>query len=112
MPENFDYSAFYNNLDYLMETRGINGIRLAEITGLRQGTISRYKNRQHTPTTDALFAISKAFNVSIDWLLGLYPDSHEQLSPEMLSLISLYQKASAEDRNVIKLLLSKYKEEP
>ncbi len=36
-----------------------------------QGNVSKWINGLQVPTTDMLFNISKAYNVSVDWLLGI-----------------------------------------
>lgn len=36
-----------------------------------QSNISKWLNGQQTPTTATLYQIAKAYNVSVDWLLGL-----------------------------------------
>lgn len=36
-----------------------------------QGNVSKWRSGQQVPTTDFLYSISRAYSVSIDWLLGL-----------------------------------------
>ena len=38
---------------------------------MEQGNVSKWLTGAQTPTTDTLFEISKAYKVSVDWLLGL-----------------------------------------
>lgn len=35
-----------------------------------QGNVSKWVNGQQVPTTDMLYEISKAYDVSVDWILG------------------------------------------
>ena len=44
---------------------------IARKLNVTQGNISKWLNGHITPTTDNLLLISQAYNVSVDWLLGI-----------------------------------------
>lgn len=48
--------------------------QLAKKSGLTPATLSRYINGQRHARADKLVAISRALNVSVDYLLGLTDD--------------------------------------
>ncbi|HIW33496.1 MAG TPA: helix-turn-helix domain-containing protein [Candidatus Paenibacillus intestinavium] len=53
------------NLTALLKSRGITQMELSEMTGVPQGSISRFdKNERHE--ANILFSISQALNISIE----------------------------------------------
>ena len=59
----------------------------------------------------SVLSLAQYFKVSIDWLLGFSDDRYEVLPQESRELITLFNKASPDDRRVIEAVLSKYREE-
>lgn len=61
-----------------------------------QGNISKWIRGEQMPTSDRLYEIAKAYNVSIDWLLGLSPQKEidgvvlEKLTYEQITRIIDY----------------------
>lgn len=53
-----------------MSDKGFNQKQLAEAAGLTRAAVCRYLQGSRTAREDALIAISKTLDVSIDWLLG------------------------------------------
>lgn len=74
-------------------------------------TISRYLNGHREPELKYVLALAQYFRVSIDWLLGFSDDRYEVLPQESRELITLFNKASPDDRRVVGAVLSKYREE-
>lgn len=60
---------FGDNLQYLMDENCVTQHQLAEMTGLSQGTISKYVNKTQMPTVRALLAISYVLGESLDDLV-------------------------------------------
>lgn len=58
-----------NKIKRLMEFENINQRQLGQRIGLTPVAISRYLSGNRKPTIDFAIKISKAFNVSLDWLL-------------------------------------------
>ena len=52
------------------EQSGLKWIEIANRSGLDKASISQYKNGVHTPEPDALYPLSVALNVSMEWLTG------------------------------------------
>lgn len=52
----------------------MNMTQLSDRTGITAASLSRYVNGQRHARADKLVAISKALNVSVDYLLGLTDD--------------------------------------
>lgn len=60
---------FGDNLQCIMDECCVTQHQLAEMTGLSQGTISKYVNKIQMPTVRALLAISYALDESLDDLM-------------------------------------------
>jgi|688.fasta_scaffold744261_2 transcriptional regulator with XRE-family HTH domain len=75
----------------LRKIRGFTMSRLAELTGLTQPQISHYENDQNLPNANALVSLSKAFEVSIDYLL-LGENSNAEKNPVAFYLITSEDK--------------------
>lgn len=67
----FDRKIFAERLKELRAEKGIGQRNLSEILGLSNSSISYWENCKQEPTAGALFKLSKYFNVSTDYLLGL-----------------------------------------
>lgn len=68
--EMFDSDIFCKRANDLFD--GMGQMELSQKMGLSQGVISAIKNgKSKTPAADTIFKISKFFDVSSDWLLGL-----------------------------------------
>ena len=107
VPDTFDWSYFRKNLKSLMDSNGYNMSMLAERCDLNVTSISRYLQGR-IPDLIAAWRIADHFGVSIDWLIGRNEDKFDNYSEEQHSLINKYNLASPEDKNVVKLFLSKY----
>lgn len=64
-------AVFGDRLRLLRESRKITQIRLSTHLGISQEAISAYERKESMPNIDVLIEISRFFNVSIDYLLGL-----------------------------------------
>ena len=60
---------FVDNLLHMMDDYGYNQRLLAEVTGLSEGTISKYISKQQMPGVKAVLNIAYAFNCSLDDLI-------------------------------------------
>lgn len=84
-----------------------------EVTARRlnttQGNVSKWKSGQQVPTTDMLYMISKAYKVSVDWLLGISDEPEidglvlEKLTYEQIAKVldRLIQKNTIEIPNLV-----------
>ena len=99
---------------------------LASELGTSASTIVRYVSGARLPDASYLALISNYFKVSVDWLLGIvddrsataisvyYPDKNDKaegrkLTDDELSMLNRYNRASENDKQIISVLLSKYK---
>ncbi len=69
--DEFDRRIFADRLRELRAEKGIGQRKLAETLGLSNSSISYWETCKQEPTAGALFKLSKFFNVSTDYLLGL-----------------------------------------
>lgn len=104
-----DFSIFKSRLRSLIESRGIYVSVLADELGISHPTLHRYMNGSRTPDLPYVVKIAEFFNVSIDWLLGLNGDKFDVLPADVQEVANLYSLASEDDRQVVRVVLSKYK---
>jgi|GEM_PF-471667 len=69
-----DFSEFPNKLKLLRLKTKTSQKQLADILTVCHSAISAYESGKHMPYIDALINISKHFNISIDYLIGLSDD--------------------------------------
>ena len=62
---------FAKRLKELREEKGFSQMTLAKATGISQSSIARRELEKAEPTASALIILSKYFNESVDYLLGL-----------------------------------------
>ena len=96
------------NLKNLMESRNYTINTFSEAIGITSATISRYLSGSRIPDITYLIKISKFFNVSIDWLVGINGDKFEVLPAEVQDVLYKYSIASPADKKVIKTILERY----
>ena len=103
-------NTFATILSYELKKRNYSNKDFAEMTGITEAAISRYTNGQRNPTLENLIIISKKLNVSIDYLAGQtkYPSRPSNDDPESTRLLSCYNKATDDDKNVVWAVLNKY----
>lgn len=88
---------------------------LANILGLKPTAISNYESERNEPSFDKLIALSKYFDVSCDYLLGVsdayLPIGGEVLDRDIVEFFDLYQQLNEESaeelKNYTKYLLYK-----
>ncbi len=102
---------FSERLQNAMDMRGVTQKWLAEKADVAESTISRYLNQKRAPSIiDVIAKISVALDVSTDYLLGIVniPFSKDDLSKEESLLLSAYNRATYDDKQVLWTLLNKY----
>lgn len=88
---------------------------LADILGLKPTAISNYESQRNEPSFDKLITLSKYFDVTIDYLLGItdafLPVGGEVLDKETVDFFDSYQRLNddnlAEMKNYMEYLLYK-----
>ena len=106
-----DNRAFVDNLSYLLDSRGMSYARAAEKIGtVTAPTLCRYISGQRNPELSIACDIAKAFDVSLDWLVGMDRAVEKGvLSPEQKALLDAYAIATPDDRKIVDTVLEKYK---
>ena len=88
---------------------------LADILNLKPTAISNYESQRNEPSFDKLIALSKHFDVSCDYLLGItdtyLPIGGEVLDKDIVEFFDLYKQLTPESivaiKDYIKFLLYK-----
>ena len=66
-----DKNLFKENLKMLRQEKNIGQVELAKHLGVSKGIISLWENGLREPNMSSLISMSKFFNVTIDFLVGL-----------------------------------------
>ncbi len=104
-----DYTAFRHNLRQLIQSRGKSVKCFSMDINITEATISRYLSGSRTPDLPYVVKIAEYFGVSVDWLLGLSGDKFEVMPPHLQEVLTLYSRANQYDRNVVQVVLAKYR---
>lgn len=92
---------FNNRLKQLRQKHKLTQSELADILGLKPTAISNYESKRNEPSFDKLIALSKYFDVSCDYLLGVsdayLPIGGEVLDKDIVSFFNLYQQLDDEN---------------
>ena len=88
-----------NRIRELREKRRMSQIHLSIELEISQETVSAYETGRHFPSYDSLVKLSKIFNASIDYIMGL-SDVRNNISEKCLSndeaeLLALYKRLSS-----------------
>ena len=98
--------AFNVRLKQLRQNRKLTQGELADILGLKPTAISNYESKRNEPSFDKLIALSKYFDVSCDYLLGIsdsyLPIGGEVLDKDIVEFFNLYQQLNDESAAVLK----------
>lgn len=109
------FPTFTETFNTLVRRSGKNLQQIAEETGIRGPTLSRYKTgARNYPSTEEAAKLAVYFNVSIDYLLGV---NHAEetvnkmlCSPEAMEIAACFDLASEDDKMVARAVLRKYKD--
>ena len=79
---------------------------LAKVLALKPTAISNYESERNEPSFDKLIALSKFFDVTIDYLLGVsdtyLPVGGEVLDRDIVEFYDLYQQLTPESEAELK----------
>ena len=97
---------FNLRLKQLRQRHKLTQSELAEILGLKPTAISNYESKRNEPSFDKLIALSKYFDVSCDYLLGIsdayLPVGGEVLDKDIVDFFNLYQQLNQASANELK----------
>ena len=91
-------STFATQLREALKLRGMSQANLAKEAKMSEQTISYYANGERQPNTDVLIKLSKALNVSADYLLGL-----QDIKSNDLTIIDIHNKLGLSEETIAKL---------
>lgn len=98
--------TFNLRLKQLRQRHKLTQSELAEILGLKPTAISNYESKRNEPSFDKLIALSKYFDVSCDYLLGIsdayLPVGGEVLDKDIVDFFNLYQQLNQESIDELK----------
>lgn len=108
---------FNVRLKQLRQKNKLTQSELADILTLKPTAISNYESKRNEPSFDKLIALSKYFDVSCDYLLGVtdtyLPVGGEVLDKDIVEFFNLYQQLDEtsvkEVKNFVNYLI--YKQE-
>lgn len=97
---------FHIRLKQLRQNHKLTQSELAAILGLKPTAISNYESKRNEPSFDKLIALSKYFDVSCDYLLGIsdtyLPVGGEVLDKDIVDFFNLYQQLDEESCSDLK----------
>jgi transcriptional regulator with XRE-family HTH domain len=92
---------FNIRLKQLRQKHKLTQSELADILNLKPTAVSNYESRRNEPSFEKLIALSKYFDVSCDYLLGIsdayLPVGGEVLDKDIVEFFSIYQQLSLEN---------------
>lgn len=106
--QKFDYTQFRTNLKSLFDTHGKYIREVCLELGITPSTLSRYLNGHRDPDLEYVIVLAQYFGVSIDWLVGLGGSRFDSVPESIRSFVDKYQKANADDRKIVDMILEKY----
>jgi len=69
--QKFNPKVFQRRFREVCAEKGLSQLRLAQVMGITQASISRFLGGYSLPRLSALFKIARGLGVSTDWLIGL-----------------------------------------
>ena len=97
---------FNLRLKQLRQKHKLTQSELADILGLKPTAISNYESKRNEPSFDKLIALSRYFDVSCDYLLGVsdayLPVGGEVLDKDIVEFFNMYQQLDAASAKEIK----------
>ncbi|MBQ9118725.1 MAG: helix-turn-helix transcriptional regulator [Lachnospiraceae bacterium] len=97
---------FNTRLKQLRQKHHLTQGDLADILALKPTAISNYESGRNEPSFEKLIALSRYFNVSCDYLLGItdayFPVSGEVIDKDMVEFFNLYQQLDVESSRQVR----------
>lgn len=112
---------FGEKLSELRKDKGLSVIELSKEIGFSKSVIYFWENGQREPTANAILVLSKFFNVSADYLLGLEDDfgskteknaikkiPSEDFTTEEIEMIKGIRELNFTDQNALKVVINSF----
>ena len=92
---------FIKRLIMLMEEAHVSQVKLAEVIGITNVSISRYLSGNRNPRVEIVVKLAKYFHVTSDFLLGLSntPYVNTTYPPNITKLVNSIQKENKNKKN-------------
>lgn len=98
--------TFNLRLKQLRQRNKLTQSELADILSLKPTAISNYESKRNEPSFEKLIALSKYFDVSCDYLLGIsdayLPVGGEVLDKDIVEFFNMYQQLNEESVDLLK----------
>lgn len=98
--------TFNLRLKQLRQRNKLTQSELADILSLKPTAISNYESKRNEPSFEKLIALSKYFDVSCDYLLGIsdayLPVGGEVLDKDIVEFFNMYQQLNDESVDLLK----------
>lgn len=108
------YTVFMEIKDILKNLRKNSKISQSELAnrlGIGQATICQWERGLAKPTSDGIIALSKFYEVSADFLLGINDNMHgAELGEEYVELVGRYENLTREQKRLIIDLMKQMKD--
>ena len=97
---------FHIRLRQLRQRHKLTQGELADVLGLKPTAISNYESKRNEPSLEKLVALSRYFDVSCDYLLGMsdayLPVGGEVLDKDIVEFFNLYQQLDTDSIQELK----------
>jgi len=93
------------NLRKIRKEHGMTMKHLAERIGVSESAISQYENGKRQPGYETLIELSRIFDVSTDYILGIEDMDELSVSHADLELIKTYKAAKQSDKEHVNALI-------
>jgi transcriptional regulator with XRE-family HTH domain len=95
----------YKRIRQLREELGLKQLELANKVGLTEAAISMYERNKRQPDYSILAKFAEIFDCSVDYLLGITNNRHEQLKPDEYTAVVAHAKNSKVTPEQLKKLI-------
>ncbi len=89
-----DKTMFPERLRRAMTAKGIKQVDLARLSGVNESTLSNYLSGKRHATDKNMYALARALNVDIRWLMGYRDDVGEAPNRETVEKMELQELIS------------------
>lgn len=97
--------SFFERLQLLMDSQSLSQKQLADLTSLRQSTISDWKKNGNLPNGEAAIKIASYFNVTTDYLLT-GEEKNNSLSQDEVELLRNYRSLPEHDKSMLQIMIA------
>ncbi len=93
------------NLRMIRKAHHMTMKELADKIDVSESAISQYENGKRQPSYETLIKLTRIFEVSSDYLLGIEAESSEPMSAKERQILEAYKMAKSSDKEHINALI-------